>query len=241
MLSDVVTEMMSGELILWRCLHGGPLTSESIDGPRHDPHLPWAQFRARNVPFLSKLTEVYGACAVIARDGERVVGHLRFYPKAIYRMAAPGLGLCLQQTFPCGPADDLAQRDFPPLTQIADKTLLVHCMMTGSSQWKDNLYRRKGIGSRLVRTLIAWARPRGWSAIEASAYADLPSVYAITGQAGKTFWQKLGFHVVEAAIEPAFLEADSDGFVRALLNEATDRAVDTTAAKTKYTMRLNLA
>jgi hypothetical protein len=240
-LSDVVTEMMSSELILWRCLHGGPLTSESIERPQPDPRLPWAQFRARNVPFLSKLTEVYGGCAVIARDGEHVVGHLRFYPKAICQMAAPGPGLCLQQTFPCGPADDVVERTFPPLAQMADKTVFVHCMMTGSSQREDNPYQRKGIGSRLVGTLIEWARPRGWSTIEATAYADLPCVYAITGQAGKTFWEKLGFHVVEAAIEPAFLEADNDGFVRGLLNEAADRRMDATAAKTRYTMRLNLA
>lgn len=241
MFSDVATEMMSSELILWRCLHAGPLTSESIERPQPDPRLPWAQFRARNVPLLSKLTEVYGACAVIARDGEHVVGHLRFYPKAICQMAAPGPGLCLQQTFPCGPADDLVERTFPPPAQIADKTLFVHCMMTGSSQREDNPYRQKGIGSRLVRTLIEWARPREWSAIEATAYADLPCVYAITGQAGQTFWEKLGFHVVEAAVEPAFLEADHDGFVRALLNEAADRGMDATAAKTRYTMQLNMA
>ena len=124
---------------------------------------------------------------------------------------------------------------------MADKTLFVHCMMTGSSQREENPYQRKGIGSRLVRTLIAWARPRGWSAIEATAYADLPCVYAITGQAGKTFWEKLGFHVVETTIEPAFLEAENDGFVRTLLNEAAGRGMDATVAKTRHTMRLDLA
>ena len=241
MLSDVVVEMMSRQFILWRCLHGGPLTTESIERPKPDPLLPWAKLRARNVPLLSKLTEVYGACAVIARAGDRVVGQLRFYPKLVYKMALPGLGLCLQQIFPCGPADDLAEKSFPPLDRIADQTLVVHCLMTGSPQQETNPYQRKGIGSRLVRMLIGWARQRGWSAIEASAYADLPCVYAVTGQAGRQFWEKLGFRVIETSVEAALVEAGDEGFVSALLKEAADRGMDATAAKTKYTMRLDLA
>ena len=240
-LSNVVIEMMSSEFIVWRCLHGGPLTTATIDQPEPHPRVPWAQLRARNVPLLSQLTKVYGACAAIARDGKQIVGQLRFYPKAVCKMAAPGPGLCMQQTFPNGPADDFVENRFPPLDQIADKTLFVHCMMTGSPQQVDNPYQRKGIGSRLVRTLIAWARRRGWSAIEVSAYADLPCVYAVTGQAGRTFWEKLGFRVIETSIESAFVEEGSDGFVGVLLKEAADRGMDAAAAKAKYTMRLDLA
>ena len=200
MLSDVTVEMMSNDFILWRCLNWGPLTKETVDRPK--PHLPvpWEQLRARNLPLLTKLTQAYGSCAVIARDRKHIVGQLRFYPKVVFQMAAPGLGLCMQQTFPNGPADDFAENSFPPLDQIADKTLLVHCLMTGSPQQTDNPYQRKGLGSRLVRTLIDWARKQGWKAVEATAYADLPSIYAITGQAGRTFWEKLGFGVVETAI-----------------------------------------
>ncbi len=240
MLSDVVIEMMSSEFILWRCLHGGPLTKETVDHPDPHPRVPWDRLRARNVPFLVKLTQVYGSCAVIARDGNQIVGQLRFYPKAICNMAAPGPGLCMQQVFPNGPADDFVENNFPLLNQITDKILFVHCMMTGAPKQKDNPYQRKGIGSHLVRTLIGWARQRGWSAVEASAYADLPCVYAVTGQAGRTFWEKLGFRVIETAIESAFVEDGSDGFVGILLKEAADRGMDPTTAKTKYTMRLDL-
>ncbi len=238
---DVVIEMMPSEFLLWRCLHGGPLTTQSLDQPGAEPGIPWAQLRARNLLLLAKLTDVYGACAVTARDGQQIVGHLRFYPKVVYQMAAPGLGLCMQQTFPSGPAEDLVGKDFPPLDRITDKTLRVHCMMTAAPQQTDNPYRRQGIASRLVGALMDWARPRGWRAIEASAYADLPCVYAITGQAGRTFWQKLGFQVTETAIEAAFDEEDGAGFVTVLLKDAADRGMDATAAKTRYTMRLNLA
>ncbi len=241
MLNDVVVEMMSSEFILWRCLHGGPLTTESIDHPIPDPRIPWAQLRARNVPLLSKLTEVYGACAVLARDGAQIIGQLRFYPKAVWELAAPGLGLCMQQLFPCGPAGDFVEKTLPPPNQIADKTLCVHCLMTGSPQQDANPYQRKGIGSRLIWTLIGWARQRGWSAIEATAYADLPCVYAVTGQAGRSFWEKLGFRVIETSVEAALAEGGDNGFVTVLLKEAAERGMDARGAKNKYTMRLDLA
>lgn len=240
MLEDVTVEMMSEDLLLWRCLHGGPLTKETLDHPEPHPHVPWDQLRARNVPLLAKLTEVYGSCAVIARDGDRIVGQLRFYPKAICNMTAAGPGLCLQQMFPNGPAEDLVEREFPPVDRLGDKTLFVHCLMTGSPQQDDNPYQRKGLGSRMVRALVQWARQRGWSAVEANAYADLPCLYAVTGQAGRAFWEKLGFAVVGSCIEPAFAEDAHQGFVRTLLQEAAERGIDAETAKTKYTMRLSL-
>jgi len=237
---DVVTEMMSREFVVWRCLHGGPMTATTIDEPAPRPGVSRAELRARNVPFLSRMTEVYGACAVLARDGERIVGHLRFYPKAVCDMAAPGPGLCMQQAFPNGPAEEFAQRHFPPLEEIADKTLSVHCMMTASPERADSPYLRKGIGSRMVRTLIDWVSRQGWRGIEATAYADLPTIYSVTGQAGRTFWEKLGFRVTERSVEPCFEEEDSEGFVAGLLKEAAERGMDAEAAKAKYTMRLDL-
>lgn len=241
MLNDVVVEMMSSDFILWRCLHGGPVTRENLDRPDPNPDVPWDQIRTRNRPLLAKLTETYGSCAVIVRDGDQVVGQLRFYPKAICQLAEAGPGFCMQQTFPSGPADDFVEKDFPPLDQIADKSLFIHCMMTGSFQQEDNPYRRQGLGSRMVRTLIAWARSRGWRALEAHAYAELPSVYAVTGQASAAFWEKLGFRVVESTIEPALAESDAAGFVEVLLKEAADRGMDAEAAKTRHTMRLDIA
>ena len=237
---DVVVEMMPREFILWRCLHGGPLTTETIKRPKPVLGIAWPQLRRRNVPLLSKLTEVYGACAVVARDGEQVVGQLRFYPKELFEMAAPGIGLCMQQTFPCGPAEDLVERGFPTLDQIADRTIVVHCLMTGSPQQDDNPYQRRGLGSRLVRTLVDWAHQKGWRAIEATAYADLPCVYAVTGQAGRRFWEKLGFRVTDRCIEAALVDAGDAAFVQTLLKQAAEQGMDATTARTKYTMRLDL-
>ena len=49
------------------------------------------------------------------------------------------------------------------------------------------------------------------------------------------------FHMVESTIESAFVESGNKGFVDVILKEAADRGIDAEAAKTKHTMRLDLA
>jgi hypothetical protein len=240
MSDDVMIEMMSKEFLLWRCLHGGSLSKDNIDQPEPHPACDWPAFRARNLPLLEKLTDVYGACVVVARDGESIVGTLRFYPRAVCDLAAPEPAMCMQQLYPAGPKEDFVSNDFPSLDKIGDKTLFVHCMMTGSPKKEKNPYQRKGIASRMVRELIDWARRQGWSAVEAHAYADLSLWYAVSGQAGKMFWEKLGFHVVDSTPEPALVEDVHKDFVEMLLREAAERGIAPETAKTRYTMRLDL-
>ncbi|MBN1518341.1 GNAT family N-acetyltransferase [Candidatus Sumerlaeota bacterium] len=197
MLDDIVIELMTQDFILWRCLHRGPLSRDTIDQWPPDSQLPFERYRRRNIPLLEELTRVYGSCAIIARAGEQLIGQLRFYPKAVRELSG-GDYLCLQQDFPFGPADDFAETGFPPFSQIKDKTLVVHCLMAGSVNQKGNPYQRKGIGSRMVKTLIEWARANGWERIEANAFEDIPIIYAITGSAGQSFWKKLALTLLIA-------------------------------------------
>ena len=163
MIEDVVIEPMTEAFILWRCLHGGPLSCKTIDQWPAASTMLLERYRDRNTPLLKKLIQTYGTCAIVARDGEKVVGQLRFYPKVVCAMN--GGYLCLQQDPPAGPADGFADSDFPEPTSIEDKTLSVHCMMTGSSLQAENPYQRKGIGTRMAETLIQWAGANGWEHI----------------------------------------------------------------------------
>ncbi len=107
MTERIVVEPMTEAFIAWRCLHFGPLALETIDRWPAESALPLARYRERNRPLLLKLTKTYGSCAIVARDGDRIVGHLRFYPKEVCDMAGAG-GLCLQQDAPAGPSDHFA-------------------------------------------------------------------------------------------------------------------------------------
>jgi hypothetical protein len=236
-MDEIVVEPMTEEFLLWRCLHSGPVSRDTIEEFPADNPLAWEKYRKRNFPLLAKLTRVYGACAIVARDGDTIVGQLRFYPKAVCAMEGAG-DLCLQQDWSAGPKDDFGQRDYPPLEQIEDKTLLVHCLMTGSPQQKENPYQRKGIGLRMGRAMIDWARGRGWRWIEAMSFEDLPIVYAITGGAGHTFWEKLGFALVERRPFP-YLQEFPD-FVRSLEEQAQSLGIAPERAREQLVMRLKL-
>ncbi|MHC4400677.1 MAG: hypothetical protein ACYTG0_13460, partial [Planctomycetota bacterium] len=83
MVEDVVIEPMTEDLILWRCLHTGPLSCDTIDRWPSDGQTSWQRYRKRNKPLLEKLTRAYGACAIVAREDDQIVGQLRFYPKAV--------------------------------------------------------------------------------------------------------------------------------------------------------------
>ena len=236
-MTTLTISMMSPSFLLWRCLHNGPLTKDTVDLPPPNLEMPWDELRRRNLPLVEKLTRVYGACAVVAYHEDEIVGMLRFYPKEVYEIYGAGF-LCMQQAFPYGPAQDFAQVDFLPPEQLGDRTLLVHCLMTGSPSQVENPYQRKGIGSQMVRKLIEWAGENGWAAVEATAYEDLPLVYGVTGQAGKRFWEKLGFQNVETGVE-AELAKDND-FSRALREQAAACGLPQERVKNKYTMRFEI-
>ena len=240
MVEDVVVEPMTEEFILWRCLHGGPLSRDTINQWSSGDTMPWKRYRDRNTSLLVKLTRTYGACAILARDGDLIVGHLRFYPKSICRKEGAG-GLCLQQDFPAGPVEDFSDSDFPEPAQIEDKTLVVHCLMTRSPQQKKNPYQRKGIGTRMVKALIEWAKVNGWERIEADSFEDLPIIYDITGSAGHTFWEKMGFRLVDRHPHPDLQDRSRfSEFIKTLEEQAKSIGISPERASDRLVMRLDL-
>lgn len=234
---DVLVEPMTEKFILWRCLHFGPLSRETIDLWPTDSNMAWDRYRARNIPLLAKLTRIYGACAILARVDGRVVGQLRFYPKAVWDMDHAG-EMCLQQDFPNGPTADFADTDFPSLEYIEDKTLAIHCLMTGSPQQEKSPFQRKGIGTRMVRFLIKWAKAKGWDHITVDAFEDIPIIYEITGSAGITFWQKLGFCIADRHPHPHL--KNHDEFVQKLEKQAQSIGISPERARDRIVMSLDL-
>jgi hypothetical protein len=227
---------MDEGFILWRCLHGGPLNRENIDSPEPNAEVDWPSTRARNIPLLVKLTRTYGASAILARDGEDVVGTLRFYPKSLCAFGDSGAGFCLQQGYPAGPRADLAAGGLPSFEELTNKTLFVHCLFIASPRDQPDRYRRKGFATRLAFELIRWAGERGWSAIEATSYEEIPMLYAISGVAGRRFWERLGFKMVLQDTEPAI----AGELLETLRRDAIAAGLRAENVANRYTMRLEL-
>jgi hypothetical protein len=235
-LDHLIIEPMRRDFMLWRCLHAGPLSPETIDDPAPHPQIDWPSTRARNVPLLNALMETYGTCAIVARDGDKAVGTLRFYPKPLVSSSAEGSGLCLQQAPPAGPRDAGAARVLPPREVLPERTLFVHCLMVVSTPDQPARYRRKGLATRMALELIRWAGNEGWDAIEAHAYEEIPMLYAIAGVAGKRFWEKLGFQVVRSDTEPGM----TGEILEAIRRDAEAAGIPADKAVNRYRMRLDL-
>ena len=235
-MDSLIIEPMRDEFILWRCLHDGPLSRRTIEDPAPHPEIDWPATRARNVPLLRKLIETYGSCAIMARDGDEAAATLRFYPKALYSFGPDGAAFCLQQPYPAGPKDDAAGRAFPPLEELAEKVLFVHCLMTVSPRDEPARFRRKGLATRMALELVRWAKERGWQAIEAYAYEEIPMLYAISGVAGKRFWEKIGFRAVRADTEPGMTGEVLD----AVRRDAEAAGILPERVANRYLMRLDL-
>jgi GNAT superfamily N-acetyltransferase len=236
MLESLIVEPMREDFILWRCLNGGPLNRQNIDAPSLKPEVDWPKARARNIPLLEKLTRTYGACAILARDGDDVVGSLRFYPKALFSFGASGTSFCMQQRWPAGPPDDIAACEFPSLEALGDKTIFVHCLMIALPLGEPDRYRRKGLATRLAYGLVCWAKEKGWSSIEANAYEELPMLYAISGAAGRRFWERLGFRMIHQDTEPAI----GGELLEKLRQDATAAGLHPENVANRYRMRLEM-
>jgi hypothetical protein len=228
---------MDSNFILYRCLHAGPLNRETIGRLKETDNRDWWEDMMTNkrfevnTQFLRKVITVYGSCGILAWDGDNVVGYVRFFPQALLDIMGVE-SLCMQQKPPYGVHSDVLKMDFPIADEAKRKPLRVNCMMTGSPSQKENPYQRKGIGSEMIRELISWARENKWSSVTAKAYNDLSAIYEITGQAGRMFWEKLGFFVVSQVVA----EEISGDFLKLLEEQAVAAGLEKSEARTEYVM-----
>ncbi|HDY64644.1 MAG TPA: hypothetical protein ENH84_00220 [Phycisphaerae bacterium] len=96
---------------------------------------------------------------------------------------------------------------------------------------------RRGVGQKLVKGLIQWARQSDWKRIVKRAHADLDCMYGEYGGGGKAFWEKAGFVVTSAHCKP--WEHDDD-WKSVVETEADSRDMTKEEAWTWYRMAYDL-
>ena len=205
---------MDESFILIDCLHHGPVDPSSqprrVEKEWQDaPNLPahpwsdetigelakeyrrisegWAGDPARE--FMREMIQRHDSCAMLAWEDGKVVGFLRFYPLSIAHLVANAGG---EQKHPTTAASLVLEPD--------PKALWVQCVMVckpyETEEEAKKAGARKGVGLKLARTLIPWAKTHGWKRIVHGAHADLDCFYGICGGGGKAFWEKAGFKVI---------------------------------------------
>jgi len=238
--NSILVEPMTEDFILWRCLHRKALSRETIDLWPAEEATIWESHRQTNLPLLTRLIQVYGTCAMLAWDGDLVVGSLRFYPKALFSLEGAGSSsspACLLLDPPFGVSDRLVENRFPPVEELPDKTLAVHCWAIVPGYREANPFRLDGFAPLLAKAMIYWARQQGWKGIELKTYQDTPLLNTQLGAAGRRFWEKFGFQVIKTDTEtaPWFLRQ-----VDKMREQLVKLGGDPQEVQNKYTMRLDL-
>ncbi len=180
---------MNKEFVLYRCLHGGLLSPSNIEQKsRHVPGLPEEQIN-RNRLFLTRLIDTYGSCAMLAMDGDMVVGHVRFYPDIICELLGTR-DICCQDP---GAAitEGMVDMAMPQMESISDPKIMIHCWLIHKE------YRYRGISHLLLQGMLRWAQKHGWQAVRASAAVNDPWVASQACTLMLRTYEKHGFKKYE--------------------------------------------
>lgn len=259
---------MDEDYILPRCLHAGPIdamATQASEGAAVDlpPH-PWSDETIQALAaehgggithggepasreFMREMIQRYSTCALLAWRGRTVVGFVRFYPMKIARLVAEARAKkvegILDCTLACPPEQD-------------EGTLWVQCVMTSRpyTGWREPVLpsgkphtwsataeqagARKGLGVRLARAVVPWARDHGWKRVIKLAHCDLDFFYGQWGGGGKAFWEKAGFRAVGTICRPEEWADEDDMTV--LRAQAAENGMSEEEVWTYYRMSCEL-
>jgi GNAT superfamily N-acetyltransferase len=181
----ITYRMMDPSTLLCRCMHGGAVPI--ADATEAIPQVSQEVVER----FLRRMLAAYGSCAVLALDGDLIVGVLWFYPQWVKQQV--GGPICIQgENY-----DALTRFDTEPVPDrdaLPTRTLHIECMMLLRSERAK--YTERGIGRGMIEHLIAWARRDGWARIEARAIPDIKPLRLWAGAYTVARYRALGFEVV---------------------------------------------
>jgi len=143
---------------------------------------------------LRAISDRYGACGVLAIDGEMAVGKIRAFPQAILDR----MDLCLQEPQYVRP---LLALDLAALPSREESPVLhLLCIQVAGA------YAGRGIAGGMLDALLAWARAEGWREARANAVSNIPPLLNWCGQLSRGALEHRGFTVTRGALSPPLRE-----------------------------------
>jgi GNAT superfamily N-acetyltransferase len=150
--------------------------------------------------FLKAMIDKYGSCAVLVVDGESIVGVLWFYPDLVREQLGVGHAACIQEEHQVEALARLDLESLPSMEELPDTSLRIECMMVVREYDESTVktdYTGRGIGKRMVTTLVAWAKDHGWRRIIATAIPDIKPLLLWHGSYSVERYKALGFRVTD--------------------------------------------
>lgn len=153
--------------------------------------------RTKLINLYHDALESTGCCGFIAWHGFKVIGYNNFFPHEV--------------------AKSIQFYGWGNETNNSATTLVHHCIsIAGHPE-----YRRKGIGTALIKHSLDWAKHHGWKQFEVHlVLPDNPSGFNQEQKSCCSFWKKFGFEVVRE------IEADSETKTFYSVNKRYSMALD---------------
>ncbi len=119
----------------------------------------------------TRAIDEYGGCGFVTWEADKVVAYHTFFPREIAQQI---------KFFGWGTDED-----------TDPKTLVHNCITLVRGK-----YRRRGIGTSLVKHSLQWAKENGWQRFEVHlVLPDCDEGWKGEQKTCRTFWEKLGFQV----------------------------------------------
>ena len=201
-------ELMQKSNILCRCLHSGPVLIDKMDIPVFKSKITKGTVKE----FLTKICNLYGSCAVLTYDKDKIVGLLRFYPQVVLDILDDKSGfrldsVCIQQgKFMKNIFDSLDK--FPSKESLPNKTIEIECFQVVSHYHKGEAqdYGGQGISNNMLKKLIEWAKLNDWDKIKAGAINHIKPLLLWAGMYSIKRYKNLGFKIVREFMDPGLKE-----------------------------------
>ena len=155
---------MDKAFILFRCIHFGPLSPTNIEKMNMNAGGLSKEHFDRNKIFLTRLIDIYGSCAMLAIEGDLVVGQARFYPQVIFDHSGQKYICCHDSRFDL--TQQMIEMDLPTIENPADRILRIHCWLIHKA------YLGRGLSHALLDGILEWAQSHGWKVVRAYAGPD---------------------------------------------------------------------
>jgi GNAT superfamily N-acetyltransferase len=182
---EISIRAMDESFIVYRKMYVPPLTPENIGTiAPHDDVRQLERFRRKGwlhvlEEFFRRQIRTIGSCAILAWDGDGVIGKMHFTTREMWdAFRRAGGWYCVDHESMPRIIQSLNDEEMESLLASPSRTLYAPCFNIGHF---DARYQGKGIATSMIAFLKDWARQRNWQRIEMPSCPDVVPFKALGG------------------------------------------------------------
>ncbi len=199
---DIDIRAMDESFIVYRKMYVPPLTRDNIgkvnpgDWAEHLEQFQRNGWQKIIREFLRAHIRTIGSCAILAWDGDGVVGKMYFTTKEMWdAFRASGCFFCVEHESMPKFIHSLSDERLEELLASPSRTLQMLCFNVGH---KGARYHGQGITKAMVDYLRQWARDRGWQRLIMESCPDITPYHVLGGHIlRRGTLERRGFHVAQ--------------------------------------------